>query len=404
MSDTSFFDATNDLICTIENIRGLEERKFNEEDDFDHHSENNECHSRPMVKSNVNISLSSLDILSSIIAPPIQKCKTHNDEFLVLSSAASLSPRCQQALSSRNDKWTNEDHSMLYQHPRDDFLMNAARRRIRQDKHKDTKRDTGYLYKNICNHDNEARSEHSNAFKCFDAFRKEIYDFIEKQKLSVKSGQLLPSNELQSFVARVEHAYQHLGDENLAESIDNDNILKDKTEEAVLIKTKQVIDAFLKRCKRRDLTLEKLQLFSGSLYKKQAAHPSKGRKVLHKFKYWTCKLCGKNDLRFERRTCAVCGRPKMFHPSSPILLMVTNSSLGGAVWRKSDDSLREGKSFPIETFHESKKVHESRGIDERIQRQYLYKKVDFDSETRTSLRNEVKDLLGSIASRPNDQF
>ena len=427
MADTTFFDAANDLICTKEKIR----LEINEEHDFDHCNVDSKGH----PQSNEESMSSSVDLLFSIIAPPVQKCEAHILTNINTENELQLSVSSpQQKTSSVKDACVHSNHTkeqrILYQQhsatgimlqPQDDILLIAARRRRRHDKHDDARREFAKIKYGVtkdfdknavtCLGNNEEVRIHEAiplAFECFDAFRKEVYDFTEKQKTNVKEGQLLPSNELQAFAARVEYVYRHhLG---VGEKFDDTNksisIHKDQSSAAALMKTKQVIESFVKRCKRHDFTIEKLQLFSNLLYKNQhqqqpaRRNPSKDeeRKVLCKFKYWTCKLCGKSGLLFERRTCLVCGRPKIFHPLSPGRLMVTKNNGGGLDVRRSSYPLREEKFVlaDVDAFGSSAENLNQEKVDERIQRQYLYKKVDFDSEVRTALRNEVKDLLGSI--------
>jgi len=396
MADTSFFDATNDLICAIDDTIQMS---------IETH-ENDDCQEEWETMLKEQVSPSSIDLLSSMFMPPVLK----DDGVFALKNDKSEAPRQKQIDESHMLHLTldsTKDASKRIES--DDDLMSAAKRRIRRETNKTIKREqdcagfgvSGGAVKDCDVHTNdEVLDTPSNrcfdeteALKCFHEFRKEVQAFTDQEKGFGIDGRI-PSDRLQSFIARIESVYLQNNIDKLISAYHHD--------EAVRMKIKRVICSFVKRCKKNDLTMDKLNLFSNLLHNNRTA-ASKG-KVLCKFKYWTCKLCGKNDLLFERNNCSVCGRPRRYRPLSPSH-SVCESAANGNICKDSGDPVREEEQFlatndfaPMRA-QQAVRLNEQVDldiVDERLIRQYLYKKIDYDSEVRTALRNEVKDLLSFI--------
>lgn len=101
-----------------------------------------------------------------------------------------------------------------------------------------------------------------------------------------------------------------------------------------------------------------------------------------KFKYWKCKLCDKEGIPFEEMKCTSCGRSKKFKPlherdySSTFIPRKINPK------KEEEEFLKPDK--------------EEVSISDRLERQYLYTKHDFEVDTRQKLVQEVEELLSSI--------
>lgn len=392
MADTSFFDATNDLVCAMDNIQKTLVAH-----------ENDDCEEwKRMFKEqfNVEVSPSSIDLLSSMFMPPPPLVLKDDGACARLEkNDQSEAPPRQKQIDEPRMQDSTKDASSSEQN--DDDLMSAAKRRIRREKNKTIKREEdcaglGANGSTVQDSDAHASDEvdipftryfdKTEALKCFHEFRKEVQAFTDQEKGFGVDGRI-PSDRLESFIARIESVF-------LLNNIDKliSAYHRDKT---VRMKIKRVICSFAKRCKKNDLTMEKLNLFSNLLHNDRAAAP-KERKLLCKFKYWTCKLCGKNDLLFGRNNCSVCGRPKRYRPSSPSHSMC--KSVGDPV-RDEEQFLANEFASSLLGAHQTVRINEQIDldiVDERLRRQYLYKKMDYDSEVRTTLRNEVKDLLSFI--------
>ena len=102
----------------------------------------------------------------------------------------------------------------------------------------------------------------------------------------------------------------------------------------------------------------------------------------YKFKYWKCKLCDREGIPFEEMHCPTCGRSKKFKP------MHERDYSSSAVSRKIHPQREEAKFL--------KQEKEEVSISERLERQYLYSKHDFEVDTRQKLVKEVDELLSSI--------
>ena len=102
----------------------------------------------------------------------------------------------------------------------------------------------------------------------------------------------------------------------------------------------------------------------------------------NKFKYWKCKLCDKEGIPFKEMKCTTCGRSKKFKPlherdySSTLVSQKINPKREEAEFLKPDK--------------------EEVSISDRLERQYLYTKHDFEVDTRQKLVQEVEELLSSI--------
>jgi len=400
MADTSFFDATNDLICAMDNIQ--KSLVAHDNDDCE------EWETMFKEKFNEEVSPSSIDLLSSMFMPPPPVLK--DDDACAIENDQSEAPPRQKQIDELHMQDSTKDASSSKQN--DDDLMSVAKRRIRREKNKTIKREedrAGLGASGGAVQDNDAHAsdevdtpstryfDETEALTCFRDFRKEVQAFTEQEK-GFGVGGRIPSDRLESFIARIESVYLQNNIDKLISAYHHDK--------AVRMKIKRVICSFAKRCKKNDLTMDKLNLFCNLLHNDRAAAPKEG-KVLCKFKYWTCKLCGKNDLLFERNDCSVCGRPKRYRPLSPSHSVC--ESVGDPV-RKEEQFLANDFASSLLGAHQTVRINEQVDldiVDERLRRQYLYKKMDYDSEVRTALRNEVKDLLSFITkpittSKTND--
>lgn len=134
------------------------------------------------------------------------------------------------------------------------------------------------------------------------------------------------------------------------------------------------IKSFLAKANRRVLSVKQLSRVSAHL--KSLVRP----KILCKFNYWTCKLCGKKQIPFERMKCPVCGRPK------------SNTTCD-------TDSSKMKKMIESETHFLSLKKNKTEDNVEKKERDYyLFKKNDLELGLRTSLVEDAQEVLETLKS------
>jgi hypothetical protein len=115
---------------------------------------------------------------------------------------------------------------------------------------------------------------------------------------------------------------------------------------------------------------------------KDVSKSSSSQHNFYKFKYWKCKLCDREGIPFEEMHCPTCGRSKKFKP------IHERDYSSSTVSRKIHPQREEAKFL--------KQEKEEVSISERLERQYLYGKHDFEVDTRQKLVKEVDELLSSI--------
>ena len=364
---SSIFDLASDLIDAIE-IACID-------NDNDHEEVNVDQGINMIWEDNGNSS--SIDILDDCVSALL----LHHDNKSI-PTLDLLSTRC---ATSGIDAHAVESHDasstahVIKQKDEDvdDILLVAARNRIRRDKARSKQEP---IVSGVSNNDEAARSSRNQevgaqkdngalAYECFDAFRKEVQSFREQHH---GSGEVVKRREaLSSFVDGIEDNYIRNSLDELAGG-DNKTVLK----------VKRLIEVFIARCRREesDVDFDKLCKI---LYKKG---PARQKKLLCKFKYWTCTVCGKNDLLFDENSCSVCGRSKRHrHVLSNDLVAPT---------RRLHDPIKEEEEFLAGDLGIA--LSDEKIAEARIRRQYLYRKVDYDIDMRTELKNDVGDLLNSV--------
>jgi hypothetical protein len=132
MADTSFFDATNDLVCAMDNIQKTLVAH-----------ENDDCEEwKRMFKEqfNVEVSPSSIDLLSSMFMPPPPLVLKDDGACARLEkNDQSEAPPRQKQIDELHMQDSTKDASSSKQN--DDDLMSVAKRRIRREKNKTIKRE-----------------------------------------------------------------------------------------------------------------------------------------------------------------------------------------------------------------------------------------------------------------------
>ncbi len=266
-----------------------------------------------------------------------------------------------------------------------DIFMIAARNRINRDKMKSKHPSLLKQVSSLCGDTfqmkragNDGAGEAENTsnstedeeeIRCFVEFRKEVQEFYEKYKdQSADIGRFV--KDLNEFVDKIEVVYIH---EKLGARI---------TEKKRKSKVVRLINAFIGRCRKNQDKVE-LEKLCNVLFKVPVREE---KKILCKFKYWTCKTCGKADLLFDENKCSVCGRKKR-HVVLPSRLVFT---------QKLKDPITEEEEFLAGGKVCSNINNSNNGSDARIRRQYLYRKVDYDIERRGVLKDEVKRVLDSV--------
>jgi len=355
------FDLVDDLIDALDTVSNDHSKNVKEELDtsVDILDEiTSLLHEDHGVNSGTVSTLPSLDLVAAedVLAP---HAETEDDDD---------SNPVRRLLQERNDT-------------EDDILVVAASNRIKRDKQKQkchsllniswvkTKcRQVGIISQGGTKRIKDAREEREElVYACFDEFRKEVQEFNEQRKGKTSDSEFF--HHFSVFVDRIEIKY-----------------LKGKlggltSDEKARTKVVRLIEAFIIRCRKNEaVDLGKLCniLFT--------AAPTKEKKVLCKFKYWTCKTCGKKDLLFDETKCSVCGRPKRRAPLPTSL--VTNQRMKDPVTE--EEEFLAGK----EVYNISETGNDS--PEARVRRQYLYRKVDYDLDTRTGLKDEVELVLSSV--------
>ena len=351
--DESFFDLTKDLIDALEEIQDerdicLIKNSNNQKSDIDKHNAHDKNDS----------SIDFLDEVNMLF-----------QEHLELNEAL----RRDQVIEVNAHPTESDDEIHPAKHDDEieqDLLTIAAQKRIERDKERRHNQHSHHhksqvTFKNKKLHQvkekKENQDEEGEMYTFFDNFRKDFKLFVKKHKSNASKEAV--DKELSAFLDEIEAAYRLKVDE----FGDNDNTIN---------KVSRFFELFLHRCREGQADLDKLS---------KILFPAASRKkVLCKFKYWTCKVCGKGDLFFDEKRCSVCGRLKKHLPLSQKdqVLKMKDPVIEEEQFLASGDSSKEEPPGDVK--------------EGRIRRQYLYSLENYDMDTRIKLKNEVEEMLGSV--------
>ena len=242
----------------------------------------------------------------------------------------------------------------------------------------------------------------------FEAFRKDVQDFnilYKRKPTKTDTDTDTEASEFQNkfsqFIDRIEATYLQVNPHEDSSSLCVTVFENEQNNRKVT----KLIQGFVTRCRNGKDKEKKLDLnrFCKALFKKTKSNveaEKKKPKVLCKFKYWTCKTCGKYDLLFKELKCSVCGRPKrriLPPPSASIL------SRSRRKYMSEEEEFLAGAALPSDHNACTPVLNKNANTgtagtctDERLRRQYLYRKTDYDLDVRSSLREDVKQVLNSV--------
>ena len=250
----------------------------------------------------------------------------------------------------------------------------------------------------------------------FEAFRKDVqvFNILYKRKPTKTETDTETDtdteasefqNEFSQFIDRIEATYLQVNPHEDSSSLSVTVFEHEQNNRKVT----KLIQGFVTRCRNGKDKEQKLDLnrFCKALFKKTKSNveaeteaDKKKPKILCKFKYWTCKTCGKYDLLFEELKCSVCGRPKRRVLPSPSASILSRSR---RKYMSEEEEFLAGAALPSDhnTCTPVLNTNANTGTagtctDERLRRQYLYRKTDYDLDVRSSLREEVKQVLNSV--------
>lgn len=215
---------------------------------------------------------------------------------------------------------------------------------------------------------------------CLDSFQVLEVKETEKKITDTSSS---PNVETMTTLHQPSSSPQHKKDSDIYMLAAIKKYKKDKIKQNVPIlppskhlnlkKSKETVRTPTTPAQSKDNTLNK---------SKEISKPSSSHRIFYKFKYWKCKLCDKEGIPFEEMNCPTCGRSKKFRP-------IHERDYSSSIVSRKIDPNREESEF-------LKQEKEEVSISERLERQYLYNKHDFEVDTRQKLVNEVDELLSSI--------
>lgn len=197
---------------------------------------------------------------------------------------------------------------------------------------------------------------------------REFLDTIDahiKRLNSVEDGQSNTDSYNDSFMKKVDTLHKRI-----IGTYEGNEVVLDKN----VSKVELFIKSFLVKANRQVLSVKQLSRVSAHL--QSLVRP----KNLCKFNYWTCKLCGKKQILFERMKCPVCGRPKRNRTCD------TDSSK----MKEMIESEKHCLSI--------KKNKTEDNVDKKERDYYLFKKNDLELGLRTSLVADAQEVLETLKS------
>ncbi|GFH48245.1 predicted protein [Chaetoceros tenuissimus] len=192
----------------------------------------------------------------------------------------------------------------------------------------------------------------------------ETIDAHIKRLNSVEDGQYNTDSYNATFLKKVDALHKIIVDAHEGNDVDIDENVT---------KVDLFIKSFLAKANQRVLSVKQLSRVSAHL--QSLVRP----KILCKYNYWTCKLCRKKQIPFERMKCPVCGRPKS---------------------SKTCDADPKPKQMneSVKHFLSIKKNESEDNVDKKQRDYYLFKKNDLDLGLRTSLVEDAHDVLETLKS------
>ncbi len=255
----------------------------------------------------------------------------------------------------------------------------------------------------------EEKAVEAEALACLESFRVDVEAFRIEWGKDDETTMHTPTN-----LTRYKHAKkfaQHLDSkytsviERLSSMVKGINTCERtgvQTEyEAKVAKIKKLVHSFCRRCRaielhdlegtRTNKAIDEITRLCDIISASRGRAKAKS-KVLCKFKYWKCKVCGKKDLEFDQLKCSCCGRPKTYRPpqNDDNIPMFRDPIIEGEEFLAGANTAKEQKRKETKSIETIK--------EERIMKQFLYRKVDLELDLRTELKGDIGVLLDSIKS------
>lgn len=330
------------------------------------------------IESVIEDPMTSLDLLDSILGASIES-DTSNDSKIIDGPQHTIS-RGKEKLENSVESFTIDTskelekaitHSNLNFSEKDKFLSLAMKRMnmdLREDPESKSYIKVGEKKRSIPATDRTTVNIIKSPSKC--NAKMILCQFLEtieahiKRLNSVEDGQCNADSYNATFLKKVEALHKIIVDAHEGNDVDIDENVT---------KVDLFIKSFLAKANQRVLPVKQLSRVSAHL--QSLVRP----KILCKYNYWTCKLCGKKQIPFERMKCPVCGRPKS---------------------SKTCDADPKPKQMNESEKHflSTKKNKADDNVDKKQRDYYLFKKNDLDLGLRTSLVEDAHDVLETLKS------